>query len=69
MALMHVLSAMNSDEKVLALTVCCCLLYHNIGAQFTNMMYPICDFHVFRFDVWDASTNAVVTTGHPQGLG
>ena len=38
--LIHAFKVICSDENVLVSTVCCGLLYHNAGAQFTNIKCP-----------------------------
>ena len=61
--------AINSKENVPYSTLCCWLLYHNMGSQFINRRYPVCDFLFFFFSAWDASTNYVIVTGIPLGFG
>ena len=36
----HCFSAINSDENALVSTVCCLLLSHFTGAEFTNKICP-----------------------------
>ena len=62
-------NAINSIENVLYSTVCCWLLYQNMGAQLINRRYPVCDFLFFFFVAWDASTNSVIVTSIPLGFG
>ena len=69
MASTHTQRAMNSLENALDSTVCCLLLCHRIGDQFMNMTHPACDLRVFLLAACEASTNAVVCTGRPRGLG
>ena len=60
---------MNSLEKVLDSTVFWCLLYHTMGARFTNNMNPVWDQRVILLAACDASTKAVVSTGRPLASG
>ena len=64
----HVRMAVNSDPKVEASTVFCCLLYQRIGA-WLQKIYPVCDCLVMRFPAWSESTYTVILTGSPSGLG
>ena len=69
MALTTVFIAMNSEEIILDLTVFCLLLYHSIGALFTNMTQPVWERRVTLLETCDASTYAVLIPARPLGGG
>ena len=49
--------------------VFCFLLYHCIGAIFTNIMIPVCERRVTTFPAWSESTKTLMLTGLPLGSG
>ncbi len=53
-------NATNSELKEEDLMVFCLLEYHMIGAQFRNMIIPVCDLCVTRCPAWSASINAFI---------
>ena len=69
MSSMQCFIATNSKEKALVSTAFCLLLCHLTGARSTNRMCPEWDLRVTLSAACEASTNAVVATGSPLGLG
>ena len=65
----EILRAKNSDPKIEASTVFCCLLYQMIGELLTYMMMPECDLIFAMFIAWLASTKALITTYLPSAYG
>ena len=64
-----VLREMNSIKNVLVSTVFYCLLYHSMGALFTNIRTPVCDIMVDLLPALSVFTKKCVETKFLLGVG